>query len=511
MKVKRYRAEKMADAIAMVKRDMGSDAVILSTKTIRPAIKGLRKPLLEVAAAMAPAPGGTRKRNAYHAGKAAATRGNGGLSERRGDDVNMDDGSKPAPANGKAAAASGKAVESLREEFTELRQRVERAEEGLPARELLNEVKSVTQEMAELRKMIEHMKAAIPDSPIGEYMTQVEQMRESVAEVDRLDGAQRESYLLAELRNIKDLKTAFADAAPGYTGEYVTEELAKMRGIIEGLLTDRPNRIVLPASGPAGRLAKLLLESGLSEEETWRLITTAGQRAEHSELSLERDGVDLLAGVIMDEVPTTGPLWSNVKKGHAAALIGPTGVGKTTTIAKLAAQQVFQCRRKIAIVTLDTYRIGAVDQLQSYAKMLSAPCEVAYNEQELDSLLRLHADKDLILVDTVGINQRDEEMMARLTRVFDKVPGVEAHLILSATTRPSEARDIHQRFGKAPIRSLILSKLDETVSFGSLLEFLRTAKTPVSYFTIGQKVPEDIETATPERVADMVLKISAQD
>ena len=135
---------------------------------------------------------------------------------------------------------------------------------------------------------------------------------------------------------------------------------------------------------------------------------------------------------------------------------------------------------------------------------------MAYNEKEFDGLLHVHADKDLILVDTVGINQRDGEMMDRMARVFRAVGDVEPHLILSATTRGAEARDILERFRAVPIHSLILSKLDETVSFGSLLGFLEEAGLPLSYFTIGQKVPEDIEAATPERVADMILKLSAQ-
>ena len=191
-------------------------------------------------------------------------------------------------------------------------------------------------------------------------------------------------------------------------------------------------------------------------------------------------------------------------------VVGPTGVGKTTTVAKLAAHQVFELDRSVALLTVDTYRIGAIDQLRTYAKILDVPVEVCLSPVEFVEAARRHADKDMLLVDTAGASQKDAAMIGELAKVHQSGVPMDVHLIVSATTADADLADIATRYRALPLSSLIVSKLDESNRFGGVYNLMQDTRLPVSFFTIGQSVPDDIEPATPERVADLLLSISAQ-
>ncbi len=186
-------------------------------------------------------------------------------------------------------------------------------------------------------------------------------------------------------------------------------------------------------------------------------------------------------------------------------LVGPTGVGKTTTIAKLASlarQQDEQ--QKTVLITLDTYRVAAVEQLRVYAKILNIPIEVAVSQQDFQECISRHEQADLILVDTAGRSPKDRPGHDELGRMMRGSYKVDTHLVLAAPVSESIQQETIRRYQSLPIHRIIMTKLDETVRFGGMYSVLSQASIPVSYLSAGQRVPEDLEVATRERLVQLV-------
>ena len=190
--------------------------------------------------------------------------------------------------------------------------------------------------------------------------------------------------------------------------------------------------------------------------------------------------------------------------------VGPTGVGKTTTIAKLAARYAYKLSRryKVGIITLDTYRIGAVEQLMTYAKMMRLPIETVVDPSDFEEALNALRHNDYILIDTVGSSQHDKEKIEKLSK-FLKVntfAEININLVLSAVTKYEDLLDIYKNFSILPIDTLIFTKLDETKTYGNIFSFLLDTKKPVSYFSIGQEVPDDLMEANSEYLLKGILE-----
>lgn len=189
-----------------------------------------------------------------------------------------------------------------------------------------------------------------------------------------------------------------------------------------------------------------------------------------------------------------------------AALLGTTGVGKTTTLAKIAAKFVLEQKTNVALITADTYRISAVEQLKTYSDILELPLEIVYSPSELASALERHRDKELILIDTAGRSQHNEYQMRELEEFLRVNPRIEKHLVISATTKFTDARQIMNKFSKVEPDRIIFTKIDETGSLGMIINLLRDNKYSLSYLTTGQSVPDDIERASSDILANLLLK-----
>jgi flagellar biosynthesis protein FlhF len=199
-------------------------------------------------------------------------------------------------------------------------------------------------------------------------------------------------------------------------------------------------------------------------------------------------------------------------QGHPAgarqrvmALVGPTGVGKTTTIAKLAGQ----CRQtgglRPALVSLDTYRIGATAQMQIYAELLGAPLHVVRTPSEFADALRAEAAADVVLVDSTGRSPQHREGIQALRTFLQEIPHPEIHLVVSATTKASDLEEILRRFRPVRYQHLLITKLDEAQSPGPVLGLALQENLSISYLATGQEVPDDLELATPQRLASFLL------
>ncbi|MGN7939864.1 flagellar biosynthesis protein FlhF [Virgibacillus sp. 6R] len=187
-------------------------------------------------------------------------------------------------------------------------------------------------------------------------------------------------------------------------------------------------------------------------------------------------------------------------------VIGPTGVGKTTTLAKLAAECVIEKRKKVAFITTDTFRIAAIDQLKTYAKILNVPIEVCYNLDDFKNAKEKLANYDYILIDTAGRNFLESQYVDDLQKIIDFNDEMETFLVLAATAKPSDMLAVYEQFSVIPINKLIFTKLDETSTRGPLLDVMIRTKKGIAYTTHGQNVPDDIEMATKERIVEQILR-----
>lgn len=193
-------------------------------------------------------------------------------------------------------------------------------------------------------------------------------------------------------------------------------------------------------------------------------------------------------------------------KPKIVALIGPTGVGKTTTLAKIAAKFVLEQGAKVALITADTYRISAVEQLKTYSDILGLPLEIVYNPEALQQAIMKHSDKQLILIDTAGRSQFNEYQMQELCELLSIDDDIEKHLVMSATTKNSDGLELLENFSICQPERIIFTKVDETSTHGIILNMLHKKKIALSYLTNGQSVPDDIEPASNERLAELLLR-----
>lgn len=215
-----------------------------------------------------------------------------------------------------------------------------------------------------------------------------------------------------------------------------------------------------------------------------------------------------LKELMMARVSDGGPIRLTPGRTKAVALVGPVGVGKTTTIAKLAAHYALVEKRKVALVTMDTYRIAAVEQLKTYGQIIDLPVRVVYSPSEIRDALNSFAGYDLVLIDTAGRSQKNTAQIAEVKAMVEGA-GCDTYLVLSASTRERDLDDQVERFSEARVDRLVFTKLDETNSFGTLFSVASRHRIPVSYLTTGQKVPEDIEIATATRLAELALGAAA--
>ncbi len=256
-------------------------------------------------------------------------------------------------------------------------------------------------------------------------------------------------------------------------------------------------------NGPLAELSAALHDAGVSEAT---IRTLAGKA---KSLGIELAGSENLRSALKESIEAnvkcSGAIRMKKSGARIVALVGPTGVGKTTTVAKLAAHYTLGRKASVALITVDTFRVGAVEQLKTYSRIMGVPLEVASTPAEVQKAVDSHGDKDLIIIDTVGRSPRDNETIESLREMLQFPQPIEIHLCVAATTRDSELRSIVKSFSVLPVSRLLFTKLDESSSFGSIINLQIENKMPLSYFTRGQRVPEDIEPASAKKVAELLF------
>ncbi len=277
------------------------------------------------------------------------------------------------------------------------------------------------------------------------------------------------------------------------------DELAQMRLMLKQVMgqTHAENEIVT--------LQDALKEQALNEQvmqDVIRKISPAALLAPKD----SDEAMKALSEYLHSSIKTGDGIGLKDGRPKIVALIGTTGVGKTTTIAKIAARFVLERGVNVALITADTYRISAVDQLKTYSDIIGLPLEIVYSAAELKPALRKHKGKQLILIDTAGRSQNNDYQMQELKEFLAVDPSIEKHLVMSATTKERDAEAIMDRFSICKPDRVIFTKTDETDSMGFVVNLLYDRRVALSYLTNGQSVPDDIEPAKPEALAKLLLR-----
>jgi flagellar biosynthesis protein FlhF len=280
-------------------------------------------------------------------------------------------------------------------------------------------------------------------------------------------------------------------------------EITTLRSLLESQLTGLAWGDVARKHPLRAKLIRQLLELDISPELTVELANAVSTEEDY-EVAWQK-----VLTILSEQLPTVDR--DLVIDGGVFVLVGSTGVGKTTSIAKLAARYALRSgRRNLALVTTDSYRIGAHEQLRTYGRILGIPVRVAKSKEELVETIKGFSDKDLVLVDSTGMSQRDQRLLEQFNLIRDCAPSVTTLLVLSANTHRAGLDESVNAFSNLPVDGCILTKLDETTNLGGALSVLVQSRLPVAYICDGQKVPEDIHVARAHTIVNRSVLIARQ-
>ncbi|MCK5075139.1 MAG: AAA family ATPase, partial [Calditrichia bacterium] len=241
------------------------------------------------------------------------------------------------------------------------------------------------------------------------------------------------------------------------------------------------------------RLYKKLVEMEIQENLSKTIVQTILAKLNEEEITNKEILGTFLKKIFSSMVKIAVPIEKmKSRKQQVIALVGPTGVGKTTTVAKIAANCKIFHGKKVGIITADTFRIAAVEQIQTFANIAGLPIEVVYEASEMKDALRELRDMDIVLIDTVGRSQKKSEQLLKIKEFIDSANAQQVHLVMSLTGSTKNLLDVAQQFSILKPNRYIFSKLDEVSGAGNLLNIIYKMKMPVSYVTTGQNVPDDI-------------------
>jgi len=478
MQVKIFESTDMASGLKLVKETLGPDALILSTRTIRNGKLGiLGKPVLEITAAIdAPWP--------ETAPQVSTPAPRLSLPRKQPFTQWAEDATRP-----QTAAMRGQTI--TYDSQLRLHQEPEHFLEKQPALhneldELKDMVKKLGMEVSRLnsRQESEDRSRKSENEPLFPQSSTIEQAEESGPQEDDSHGR---------------LSVAGATDGAGATDIHGWLSVA---GATDGAgATD---------SQPLARL----LKQGVSADAAQKILTIfESYEVSPSAPQEENDMAHTLSQAIGDLVHVAPTLRQDKKNQRRIALVGPTGVGKTTTLAKIAAHYLSNYSNSIALITIDTYRIAAVEQLKVYGAIMNLPVEVVITPEQLEQAFARHHDKELILIDTAGRSPKDSLCIKELATFLRADHSIDKHLVLSATTRQSELFETIKRFSILGIDNTIITKTDECETLGVMLDIHlhdRDSTIPFSWITNGQRVPEDLLTASPELVAQLIMNSSQE-
>ena len=338
-------------------------------------------------------------------------------------------------------------------------------------------------------------------------------IKEAVAMVRNVLGP--EAMILSTKKLGKKGENSLFEIAAVPAGDHSSHtNLSPLREVKSELMSIREMVYLLNHSG--GTFERIILNPALTN--LYAQLIRSGVKDHYAKLFLEKAGA--LDGVsaapvkdireraikeIMEVIELRDPFTPTDKRQVVAAFVGTTGVGKTTTIAKLAAQLMLKAGKKVGLVSIDNYRIGAMEQLKTYAHILGIPCFPAFTRKDLLFALKRMETADAVLIDTAGQSQYDTDRIEALKKMMTNDLAISSHLLLSVATTESEMNQTALNFSPLGFQSYIFTKIDETETCGSVINQIMRLQAPISYLTTGQNVPEDIERAHKLKILKLLL------
>lgn len=247
-----------------------------------------------------------------------------------------------------------------------------------------------------------------------------------------------------------------------------------------------------------------LIENGV-EYSVARLLLKELSEQINFEGKDKEDVNKIVKYALLEYIGEVKPLQMNSQYQKVVFFIGATGVGKTTTLAKIAAQLVMKKKYDIGLITSDTYRIGAIEQLKTYSDILKLPLEVSYNQEDMNRILFNYKEKNLLFVDTAGRSHKDINIGDKIYKTMNSINNKEIYLVLSGTTDYNTLKSIIEHYNFIEDYKIILTKIDECESFGNILNIKHLTQNPIAYITTGQDVPSDIEVLDKEKVVSSLI------
>jgi flagellar biosynthesis protein FlhF len=436
MELKKFEAPTLAEALKVVKQELGPEAIIISTKNIRSAFGLMNRSSVEVTAAVS----------------------SEALEKKRFVETKLS-----APQRHALQQQPSQKVMQTYDVLTG-----KRLNKGLQQQQQSNAFNAAA-------ALLERGSSPATKSSVTNHKTSITQKRYIDIEDDESPAEQLGAYL-GDRNQIT---------------QSVQQKATESKGLLPKLLA-------------------MLIESGITEEQ----VKSVGDELRSLMLREQvKDEMVLrmhLARLLMGRLRVAKPLSErllNPANPRLITFVGPTGVGKTTTLAKIAAELVLQSQRKVTLATTDTFKIAAVEQLQTYANILRLHLEVCPNLESLQRLSENLAADEVVLIDTAGYGPRDKKKLEELRQTLEGNK-MEIHLCMAANTSNRDAKEIVQRFDIFRPNYTVITKIDETLGFGNIYNIGLQAQMPLSYLTMGQRVPEDIEVASKERVADLIVNVS---
>ncbi len=482
MNVKKYRAATTRGALEMIKHDLGEDAFVLETKKVKTGgFLGIRSTMqIEVSAAAAAEMEEKPKAKAMAAGRFGYHQ-----------NLNLTDDTPAGPSgNSQSNAFTKKSLISALSARTNTERssgHVQTAESNVPAipdflARKQHAIESV--EISSLAPRIVHPKKDSP-KPSPDPSAPVIDVSENAS----APSSSRDLELLrAELREVKFSLGAFANQRNAQSWQ--TDVDLDLFGEIFEL--------------PFYDVYVELIGTGISDEIARNFVSEIIPKYKDGQTGDEPLTQATLVNAILSRIKFSPDALQH-ERPVVMAVIGATGVGKTTTVAKLAARVALYQHRRVELVTLDTYRIAAVEQLKTYAEIIGAGCHVVRSVFELDAVLRrLPADAS-VLIDTTGRSPHDLADQYELSEYLQQRPEIRKCLTIQATTHPIDAAAAIKKFAMYGADCLAVTKMDETMRAGAVIETIAESGLPLAYFCTGQRVPEDLQVATAASLTNRIL------
>jgi flagellar biosynthesis protein FlhF len=286
----------------------------------------------------------------------------------------------------------------------------------------------------------------------------------------------------------------------------LNQEMADLKSVVKDLVRVQHQQVRPDLPDNLQDAYMQLISNAVAEELAQQIIRRLIETTRPMMLADERQVRHLVAKELAKLLPTAGPIRRAAQnRPHVLALIGPTGVGKTTTVAKLAANLKLREGHRVGLITIDTYRLAAVDQLRKYADIIGADLEVVANPEQIKPALEKLAGCDFVLVDTAGRSPKATEDLAKLREFLAAAAPDEVHLVLSSTASPRQLELVTEKFNQVRLDKVIFTKLDEAAQVGVVLNVAAKLGKQLSYITTGQDVPNDIEVSDAKRIAQLIL------